>query len=37
MGDEIEVEAAQLTAVVLDVGHQEVHRLAGDAEVEHDR
>ena len=35
--DEVEVEAAQLAAVVLDVGHEEVHRLARDAEVEHHR
>ena len=35
--DQVEVEAAQLAAVVLDVGHEEVHRLAGDREVEHDR
>ena len=36
MGDEVEVEPAQLAAIVLDVGHEEVHRLACHAEVEHD-
>ncbi len=34
---EVEVEPAQLSAIVIDVGHQEVHRLSGDAEVEHHR